>query len=176
MPSGGASSSWENSSPTRVTQWQKPIFSPRWKMLREELSGAVRILRHTTPTGTRLPAWLPAPYSARHSNTFMVTQNRAIRRKTTRANMQSHSRRREVQRLADLQALGIQTRIGRHQGFHLDAIFPGDGRRRFPGLHFVGAPGVRAGPRRLDVIPRRGCERGWVLRQARPGCRRETEV
>ena len=49
-------------------------------MVKEETSGAVRILRQTKSTGTEMSPPCE-PYSARHNSTFIVTQNAAIRKK-----------------------------------------------------------------------------------------------
>ena len=70
---------------------------------------------------------VPAPYSARHKQYLPEKGNQKKRDALEQA--MARLRRRDVQRLADLQALGIQTGIDRHQALQLDAIFPRDGRR-----------------------------------------------
>lgn len=47
-------------------------------MLKDKASGAVKILRQTSSTGTGSPPPCEL-YSARHNNTFIVTQNTAMK-------------------------------------------------------------------------------------------------
>src|SRR5208282_242462 len=57
-------------------------------MVKAETSGPVKILRQTKSTGTEIS--LPCePYSARHSNTFIVTQNAAIKKNVMRGTMRN---------------------------------------------------------------------------------------
>src|SRR5208282_353339 len=57
-------------------------------MVKAETSGAVKILRQTKSTGTEISPPCE-PYSARHNNTFIVTQNAAIKKNVTRGTMRS---------------------------------------------------------------------------------------
>src|SRR5256885_6790205 len=113
-------------------------------MLKEELSGAVSILRQTTSAGTELPAEPCWPYSARQSRTFMVIQNRARTRRTIREIMwgalgnrvssycQSRLRRRNGKCLTDLHPAGVEPGVCGHEGVDFDAVFSRNGGGSFP--------------------------------------------
>ncbi len=53
-------------------------------MLKDEFSGAVKILRQTSSTGTGSPPPCEL-YSVRHNKKFIVTQNAAMARKKVRS-------------------------------------------------------------------------------------------
>src|SRR5450432_4323207 len=100
-------------------------------MLKDEASGAVRILRQTSSTGTGSPPPCEL-YSARHKKKFIVTQNTAMARKMMRERMRG-SGWRQVDDLAHAQFFRVQTRIGRHQRVQVHAIFARDGGGRLAG-------------------------------------------
>src|SRR5271154_1703618 len=107
-------------------------------MLKDDASGAVKIFRQTSCTGTGMP--LPRePYSARHNKKFIATQNTAMRKNVTREIMRN-SRWRQIDNLADAHMRRLQTGISGEQRVEAHAKFARDGSRRF-----TGCDGVRAG-------------------------------
>src|SRR5580692_4755668 len=106
-------------------------------MLNEEASGAVKIFRQTSATGTE--ASLPCePYSTCHSKAFIVSQNTPMAINVTREIMR-RSRRRKVNGLADAQLFRVQPRIGREQRVEVHTGLARDG-----GVRFAGRDNVRA--------------------------------
>jgi hypothetical protein len=106
-------------------------------MLKDEASGAVKILRQTSSAGTGSPPACEL-YSVRHNKKFIVTQKTAMQRRRKRERMQGLGRR-QVENLADSQFFRVQPRIGRHERIQVHAIFARDGGGRFTGGDGMGA-------------------------------------
>src|SRR5277367_2748896 len=113
-------------------------------MLKDDASGAVKIFRQTSATGTE-DSPPCEPYSTRHNRTFIVTQNTAMKINVIREIMQS-SRRWKIDGLADAQLSWIQSRIGREQRVKVYARFARYGGKRLADCNNMHA---RFGHRRI---------------------------